>query len=45
MKPDFTTCGLPEDRERAKAAGIERHFLKSADPHELLSALAQCRAG
>jgi CheY-like chemotaxis protein len=31
-----TTRGRPADRERSRAAGIDRHLLKPADPAELL---------
>ena len=35
----LTTCGRPEDRERSRAAGIDLHLLKPADPMTLLTAL------
>jgi CheY-like chemotaxis protein len=36
-----TTCGLEDDLRRSQEAGIERHFLKPADPAELLSSLTE----
>jgi CheY-like chemotaxis protein len=37
----LTGFGQRDDKERAEAAGFERHFTKPADPAELLNALAE----
>lgn len=34
-----TTCGRPEDHERSRAAGIDCHLVKPADPTVLLTVL------
>jgi CheY-like chemotaxis protein len=37
----LTGFGQRGDKQRAEAAGFERHFTKPADPAELLNALAE----
>lgn len=37
----LTGAGLDEDRERASAAGFDRHLLKPVDPGNLAALLAQ----
>jgi two-component system, sensor histidine kinase len=37
----LTGYGLPEDRDRAIAAGFDRHLVKPVDPAELAAILAE----